>query len=756
MEPRLRLRRGLSLRHTVAVWLGVGFLLLSGLHYHVTGALLTRQLFNEESRGAFTRVRNLHNILAVLSSGLRATTSDWARRSAVHEFVAGATPGFADTLSSATFRRLQLSFMLIVDGQGRVVYARTCCGPGDTLEPLSEDVVHAAARAGLLDGGERRDEVLSDFIEGSGDVHLVSSSPLQDTQGAVQGRGRLLMGRSMTTTLLPIIERMTQVRLRLLPADAALPSDTAQEILANEFGDELHLYRGTALGYTILQGQAGNALGRLEMELPRPVEAMLASARPYLVAITVLIAFVFYGVALFVVEYKVIDPMEKLAAAVSGIDGASPALARVTGPGRENEFGTLAAAINSMLDQIEAQQSLARDRDAALEANRLKSEFLAVISHEIRTPMNGVLGMCELLQRTELDARQRHLADTLLRSARSLLEILNDILDFSKIEAGKLQLEVAPFSPAEVIQSTAAPFAAAAQSKHVEFKVNIDPQVPPWLLGDALRLRQILNNLLSNAVKFTHRGSIVVTCSVDRAHAHRVDLQISVADTGIGIAENVQWRVFDPFRQAEPGTAHRYGGTGLGLAIVKRLVDLMHGHVWIESAPGCGSTFTVTVGLKPVGAASLPQKTPSATATGARFTSAHAPAVLLAEDNAINREVLTEMLEYFGCRVTAVENGAEAVAAVAASRFDIVLLDCQMPVMDGHAAAAELRALERAAGQEPTLIVALTADATVENRERCFASGMDAVITKPVSHVSLRELVMQRRVSPDASAHHAS
>jgi CheY-like chemotaxis protein len=346
--------------------------------------------------------------------------------------------------------------------------------------------------------------------------------------------------------------------------------------------------------------------------------------------------------------------------------------------------------------------------------------------------------MCELLQRTDLTPRQRHLSDTILRSGRSLLGILNDVLDFSKIESGKLEMECAPFSPAELVQTVTAPFLASAQAKDLEFSVRMEAGVPPMVMGDALRLRQILNNLLSNAIKFTQRGSVSISVS-GQANAGRVQLRFAVTDTGIGISEAAQQQIFDPFAQAASDTSRLFGGTGLGLAIVRRLVSLMGGSIDLRSEPGQGSTFAFTVSMQPM---QVPHPVPAHEKTGAHLRIDYAPHVLLAEDNEVNREVFSEMLEHIGCRVTAVADGAMAVAATASASFDAILMDCQMPVMDGHAATRRVRTLERDTTQKRSFIVALTADATPENRQRCLDAGMDTVVTKPISQSALRDLIV--------------
>ncbi|HEY6641614.1 ATP-binding protein [Povalibacter sp.] len=714
----------------------------------VTGDFVKDQLLEIETKDGFTRLRSLQHALLQLTEDLEATTADWSQWDATWQFATGALPRYAaDNLNAKSLQQLRLSFLIIADQHGRPVFAKSVSGDGVHLLEPPADIVAMAAGTGPLSGASDPLRKLTGLIAATDDMYLVSSQPVLLSSANGPPRGRMIMGRSVTSIIIPRLRRITAEAPGLSPA---LIDDVARSLTLRRDGNEaLALSNDTLHGFTQLTDVWGRPAGSLQLQMTRPTQVMLAHGRQYLLITTLGVGVIFCAIALFIARISLIRPIERLSAAVEQIGKGGQTDARIPVEAMAREFRTLALAINDMLQQVGQQQEMRRDRDAAVEANRLKSEFLATMSHEIRTPMNGVLGMCELLQRTDLTPRQRHLSDTVVRSARSLLGILNDVLDFSKIESGRLDLECAPFSPAEIVQTASAPFLAAAQAKGLHFIVRMDTATPALILGDALRLRQIVNNLLSNAIKFTEQGSVSIACSATPLDRSRVELRLTVADTGIGIAAMAQQHIFDPFTQAAVNTSRVYGGTGLGLAIVRRLATLMGGEVQLHSEAGRGSQFIVTAVMR----RATDQQTlrgSLAEATGPRFSIAHAPQILLAEDNAVNREVFTEMLEHFGCRVTAVENGALAVAAVADRSFDAILMDCQMPVMDGQTATTELRMLERATAQKPALIIALTADATPENHQRCLEAGMDAVVTKPITHSSLREVIMRamRRPAP--------
>ncbi|WP_304175485.1 ATP-binding protein [Phenylobacterium aquaticum] len=397
----------------------------------------------------------------------------------------------------------------------------------------------------------------------------------------------------------------------------------------------------------------------------------------------------------------------------------------------------LIGALQNITARKVAERALVQAKEDAEAANRAKSTFLATMSHEIRTPLNGVLGMAQAMAADSLSEVQRERLDVIHQSGETLLAILNDVLDLSKIEAGKLELEEAEFDISELARGAHGAFTAIAQRKGLDFGLTVDPNARGIYLGDSTRVRQILYNLVSNALKFTERGQVKV--SVERTQDM---LRLAVSDSGIGIARDRLQSLFQKFEQADASTTRRYGGTGLGLSICRELVQLMGGSIAVDSIPGRGTIFRVSLPLERLTAETEPVASRAASQPVGAAPELQLR-VLAAEDNAVNQLVLKTLLGQVGIEPLIVDNGLKAVEAWAREPWDVVLMDVQMPEMDGPTATAQIRAREAAEGRPRTPIVALTANAMAHQIAEYKAAGMDGFVAKPIEVARLFAVIQQ-------------
>ena len=395
------------------------------------------------------------------------------------------------------------------------------------------------------------------------------------------------------------------------------------------------------------------------------------------------------------------------------------------------------AIMRDVSAQKEAEAALESARDTALAAAEMKSQFVANVSHEIRTPMNGIMGMTQLLLSSPLNPRQKEYAQTIAQSAEALMGVINDLLDFSKIEAGKLTIESIDFDLNGLLKDALELYIPRADAKHLALRLERDEHLPAWVRGDPLRVRQILLNLLDNAIKFTQQGEVRLVARVIPDQADRI--RLSVKDTGIGMGEAAQGRIFKAFSQADGSVSRKFGGTGLGLTICRQLAQLMGGELSLESTPGQGSTFHLSL--------PLPVREAPARATEqkeTRVTRFPNVTVLVAEDNPVNQKLIRFMLENLGIAVKSADDGRKAFDMLAKLRVDLVLMDCQMPEWDGLTASRAIREREAAERREHLPIVALTANAMVGYAEVCRSAGMDDYLTKPIREEELVEALARQ------------
>ena len=675
-------------------------------------------------------------------SALQILNREYSEWDHTYEYAQGRRDQFvAENLDVAYWNNININLMLYFDMNGRMLWGGlTDPATSNDLSIDDEFEVGFSADHPLL---RHRDDLggIRGLMQARSGPLLITANPILTSAGTGPAVGTLVIGKFMTPARAQELGRSASVDLSLYSRnDPSAPLNVRQQMDQSAGSDSMINWEFSEKfidGREVLADVFGDPSFVVEVSVPRTITKIgrntIQSALLLLAAATT----IFLAASMFFMRWLIISPVTALTRHILWIRKTGD-LNQQLNSSRRDEIGTLSSEFDQLARELRtAQEELEAARDQALALSSAKSEFLARMSHEIRTPMNGVLGMIELLNSTRLDDTQKRYAATIHDSADSLLDIINDVLDFSKIEAGKLRIEKLTFDLHAFLSDTVESLAGLAEQKGLDLECDVPPELALAVQGDPFRLRQILTNLLGNAIKFTKRGSVrlcVTAQDIDDGHAN---IEFSVVDTGVGIIASKQKKIFDSFAQEDGSTTRRYGGTGLGLAISKQLVNMMGGDLKVESEPGHGSVFSFSLRMAASSdsefsesARSLQRGIFKRTVEPVTRRSLHGH-VLLGEDNAVNQAVAIGMLEAMGVKVTVANNGREVAGQFAAGSFDAILIDCQMPVMDGFQSTNAIRHIETESPDDAIPIIAITANALAGDREKCIAAGMNDYLSKP-------------------------
>lgn len=720
-----------------------GFALLTAAQIFVGRALYGDGFIEAEHRDLLARVRHAQAVIDQAADRLASTASDYGVWEQTREFMIGRYPEYPqDNWYAGTFARLQLDAVLLVEPSNRVAMALTVATDGRVVTP-GDTQVSAMIAPLLLRRARATDRVTRGYAVIDGTPAVWAAAPVRPTAAQHPPVGHVLLFRRLDLAFARSHGALLEAELEIASAPAALGSQAVQgpakldDLIfpspTNERIEARILLARAATGEDI----------RLALATTRPLQTTVQAASTYVLYSSLFGGLVIEIAVMWFMTRRVLNPLSAMAETLTEIGQRGRPGQRVVVPPQRDEIAAVIEAINGMLADLESKRDAETVRDAALKASRLKSEFLATMSHEIRTPMNGVLGMLELVGASKLAPEQRQRIETAHQSASKLLVLLNDILDLSRLESGRMTLEVLPCDLREIVTQVTELMRARAVEKGLRVECQIDEVVASGYLTDPSRLRQVLLNLVGNAVKFTQSGEVCITVCARALEAERDGVSIVVADTGVGIAADALETIFDAFTQENSSTTRQFGGSGLGLTISRQLAQLMGGEIHARSEQGKGSAFTLDLTLERCAAPARPVHATLDTAPLGMH-------LLVAEDNPVNQLVVSAMLEKLGCTFDLVADGADAVALFAEypRAFDTILMDVNMPNVDGYDAANQIRALETARHSARRMpIVALTANAMSGDRERCLVAGMDDHLAKPFDLNGLRRTLLNARRS---------
>ena len=676
----------------------------------------------------------------------------------------------AENLDISSWSNVDISLMVYFNLDREQLWAGMLDPSGDKellvddtlIEPLGpgHPLVDRPDRTGLTGG----------YLETRSGLMLVTSLPILTNTAEGPPAGTLVFGKYLDPERINRLVNRTNVHATLssindLPDEITLaPIADAKPNVGNSV--QWQLRDGGLVGYRILFDVFGNPSHVLEVSTPGTISAIGNGTVNLTLALFVAATIIFLSGAWVFMHKDILAPVQKLTEHIKNMS-SNGNLEEPCAVNRQDEIGVLADTFNLLAARLgDARRELEGACDQALAVSDAKSRFLARMSHEIRTPLNGVLGMVELLGRTPLTRAQKLYSKSIQESGEALLEITEDVLDFSKIESGKLALDAKPFHLRALLTTICDSMYGLAEHKGLLLRCLLPNDSNLFVEGDPVRLRQILMNLLGNAIKFTDKGSVTVRAFSQETQSNYVDITFEVSDTGIGIAPRKQHKIFDSFVQEDGSTTRRFGGTGLGLSICKELVELMGSKIHLQSRPGQGSVFSFTLRMKSCVEEAVEE-------TGSGFGSRYRVApdtvtigdslqgrVLVAEDNPINLAVAVGMLEAIGVETCAARDGRETLDKVQSESFDAILMDCQMPGLDGYQATEEIRRQESASGTRTLPIIAVTANALPTDIQKCVSVGMDDYLCKPLTiaqlYLTLARFLPETDSGKSVTGHEAS
>jgi signal transduction histidine kinase/CheY-like chemotaxis protein/HPt (histidine-containing phosphotransfer) domain-containing protein len=722
---------------------------------------------NFERETAKQNMARAQQAITVELAALDIISREYSEWDHAYDYVRGLRDEFvAENLDISYWQNIDINMMLYFDLDGQMLWGTIVDQTMTEEVPLEDELIQPLTTDHPLLKPRQNHDRIHGLLQARSAPMLVSANPVLTSMAEGPVAGTLVIGKYIDAARVESLGDRAFVDLsiydRNVPGDAERFSEVELSSLDSDGGVRWEYGDEDVVGLEVLQDVFGSPAFLLEVRSSRRItdigQGTIQTASIFLLVVSI----IFVVSAWMLMRHLIVTPIGRLTRHILKIRQTGD-LSQKFESKRKDEIGLLAQEFSQLTDNLSTVQiQLEASRDKALAMSFAKSEFLARMSHEIRTPMNGVLGMIELLNGTPLAKTQKRYAQTIHESADTLLDIINDVLDFSKIEAGRLRLEEITFDLNAFLSDMTDSLTGLAHQKGLTLECITPNGEALAVHGDPFRLRQVLTNLIGNAIKFTDEGGVQLRVAARKESGDQVKFHFEVIDTGIGIAKKKQEIIFDSFSQEDGSTTRRYGGTGLGLTISRELVEMMGGELALESEPGKGSTFSFEVSMK---ASSETDFSESARSLQKNiFTPKSRPVmigllhgrVLVAEDNVVNQEVATGMLSAMGVEVVMAKNGVEVMEHFSPNSFDAVLMDCQMPVMDGFQAAREIRRIEAGSNHKPVHIIAVTANALAGDRDKCAAAGMNDYLSKPFTGEQLYNMLSKCLGSGDPASRRRS